>query len=263
MVVLGSGSSGNAIVATDGDTTVLVDCGFSALEVSKRLRAASIDPASVSAILITHEHGDHVRGVDVFCRRHAPSCAVVATSATLGASGLRYSIERCTAVAPGETLQLGTLSVLPFCTSHDAVDPVGYRIESRGRAIGIVTDTGVLTAEAREALAGCQLLGIESNHDLRMLETGPYPAYLKRRIRSADGHLSNEDAADALESLAHDGLEQVFALHRSRTNNTAELAGAPLTERLARLGLRVPVTVAAQHASCDSHPPQGALFESA
>lgn len=262
MVVLGSGSAGNATVITDGPTTVLIDCGFSAREISGRLRSANIDPASVSAILVTHEHGDHVRGIDVFCRRHAPETVVYASSGTRRAGLLDEKAAEVVSVVPGEPLSIGTLTVTGFRTSHDAAEPLGFRVEAAGVSLGIATDTGVLTQEATEALEGCAVLGIECNHDVSMLEHGPYPAYLKRRIRSAHGHLSNPDAADALERLASDALVHVFALHRSRTNNTPALAGFALQQRLAQLGLSVPVVVARQDEVCASAPAQESLFGS-
>jgi len=260
VVFLGSGSSGNAAAVTDGRTTVLVDCGFSAREIARRLEAACIDASGVSAILVTHEHSDHVKGIDVFARRHAPGCTVYASAGTRRRTELSAIVEthvvRC-----GERLEIGSLTVTPFRTSHDAAEPLGYRFDACGDSLGIVTDTGVLTPQALETLAGVKALGLESNHDAGMLERGPYPAFLKRRIRSTAGHLSNADAADALERLASDDLGLVFGLHRSRTNNTAELAAAALSERLSRLGLDVPVTVVSQNDTCDSHPPQGTLFD--
>ena len=260
MVVLGSGSAGNATAITDGTTTVLVDCGFSAREVSRRLTAARIDPCSVAAVLVTHEHGDHVRGIDVFCRRHAPSAVVYASAGTRRAGYLDEKAAEVVCLRAGEPVDIGCFTVLGFSTSHDAAEPLGFRVEVGGTVFGIATDTGVLTEEAAEALSGCSVLGIECNHDVMMLERGPYPAYLKQRIRSAHGHLSNPDAADAIESLASDALTQIFALHRSRTNNTATLAAAALEQRLACMGLDVPVSVARQDEVCDPDPPQGALF---
>ena len=150
--------------------------------------------------------------------------------------------------------------MLPFRTSHDAAEPVGFRFEAAGSAIGMATDTGMLTDEAAEALDGVNVLCLETNHDTRMLDGGPYPSFLKRRISSKAGHLSNTDAADALSKLASDRLTAVFALHRSRTNNTAELAASALATRIRQLGLHVPVTVASQDKVCDSGPPQASLF---
>jgi phosphoribosyl 1,2-cyclic phosphodiesterase len=260
VVFLGSGSGGNAVAVTDGSTTLLIDCGFSAREVARRMVLAGLDPARVSAILLTHEHSDHLRGVDVFSRRH--ECAVHATRGTRMAAGLdNRSDADVRALVPGEPVRVGSLLVLPFRTSHDAAEPVGFRIETEsGEAFGLATDTGVLTPEAVEALANVDLLGIESNHDLTMLDNGPYPSFLKRRIRSAQGHLSNPDAADALEALISPRLRRVFALHRSDTNNTASLARRVLIARLAALDARLPVDVAPQGEPLDSAPAQGALF---
>ncbi|NTU71384.1 MAG: MBL fold metallo-hydrolase [Coriobacteriia bacterium] len=260
VVFLGSGSSGNATAVSDGETTLLIDCGFSAREVSRRMTLAGLIADDVSAILLTHEHLDHLRGVDVFARRHA--CAVHATRGTRMAAGLDHLPGEVVTVVAGEPIRIGTLSVVPFRTSHDSAEPVGYLIESdAGERFGLATDTGVLTAEAAEALSDVDILGIESNHDLLMLEQGPYPAFLKRRIRSAEGHLSNPDAADALERLASGRLRRVFALHRSDTNNTPSLAKRALVARLTAIDLGVPVEVAPQHEPLDANPPQGALFD--
>ncbi|HET6351271.1 MAG TPA: MBL fold metallo-hydrolase [Coriobacteriia bacterium] len=261
VVALGSGSAGNAIALTDGDTTLLVDAGLSAREISRRLAAAGIEAASISAILVTHEHGDHVRGIDVFLRRYAHEAALYATRGTLAAaSGLGEGRERAVEVKPGDTFNVGSFEVIAFPTSHDAAQPVGYVFRAGGMTAGIATDTGVLSAAALEALGGCAVLGLETNHDIEMLERGPYPAHLKRRIRSHAGHLSNEDAAAALATLAHDGLTHVLALHRSRTNNTARLAGRSLESSLRRIGASARVSVASQDEICDSDPPQQTLF---
>lgn len=249
-IVLGSGSAGNCTAVTDGETTVLIDCGLSARETSRRLGSAGIDAHSVSAVLITHEHSDHVRGLEVFCRRHATSAVVWASHGTRRAAGLDDVVAEVVSLKPGDPVRIGELDVFGFRTSHDAAEPFGYRLSRGDDAVGIATDTGVLTAETAEALAGCSVIALESNHDVEMLERGPYPAFLKRRILSRDGHLSNADAADALEKLASDELRHVFGMHRSRTNNTARLAGAALSARLSFIGLDVPVTVAAQDGAC-------------
>ena len=260
VVFLGSGSAGNAVVVTDGATTLLVDCGFSAREAARRMGLAGLAAEGVSAILVTHEHSDHIRGVEVFQRRHGMA-TVACTLGTRRAAGFDALSGEVRTLSPGEAERFGTLTVVPFRTSHDAAEPVGYRIESDGgQRLGLATDTGVLTAEAAEALADVDLLGLESNHDVGMLENGPYPFYLKRRIRSEHGHLSNLDACDALERLASNRLRRVFALHRSETNNSATIVRRVLEARARAIGLHAPVDVAPQGDVLDSSPPQGILF---
>lgn len=245
IVFLGSGSSGNASAVTDGTTTVLIDCGFSARETCRRLTLAGLDPETVDAVLVTHEHSDHVRGVPVFAkRRHTPVFATAGTSAAAGFGALATEVRT---LKPGSEISIGTLRVLPFRVSHDTAEPVGFRIESRsGYRFGLLTDTGMLTAESAEALDDVDFLGIECNHDLTMLAEGPYPYHVKRRIRSDVGHLSNETGAETLERLASDRLQRVFALHRSRTNNTASLAKDALTRRARSIGLGVRIDVTMQ-----------------
>jgi phosphoribosyl 1,2-cyclic phosphodiesterase len=253
VVVLGSGSAGNAIAVSDGVETVLVDCGFSARETARRLAAGGIEPSSVTAVLITHEHTDHTRGLDVFARRREiVVCASHGTRRAAALDGLPADVRT---LEPGETHTVGRFTVVPFRTSHDAAEPVGYRIETQaGEVAGIATDTGVLTPEAFDALARCDVLGLESNHDVRMLETGPYPYFLKRRIASERGHLSNAAAASALEQLVSPRLRRVVALHRSRTNNTRDLVLEALRRRLSDVGFEGDLVAADQAASCGDMP---------
>lgn len=243
---LGSGSGGNATVVSCGDSVVLLDCGFSARETARRMAVCGLDASAVTAILVTHEHSDHVSGVPVFARRH--QVPIFLSEGTRRASRLPEE-KGCDLhrVLPGETFPLGELRVTAFRTSHDAAEPLGYRFEAPdGSRLGIATDTGVATGELLETLAGCDVLGIESNHDLRMLETGPYPAFLRRRIASDRGHLSNDAAAALLERLAHDRLRLLVGMHVSRQNNTPELAARALRARATVIGLDVQVAIAVQ-----------------
>lgn len=247
--VLGSGSSGNALAVRWGHETVLLDCGFSARETERRLLAAGIEPGTLRAIVVSHEHSDHIRGVRVLAaRRDVP---VYASRGTCAASGLVGQVPEMRVIGPGSPVAIGPLSITAFRTSHDAADPLGFRIEGPcGTVLGVLTDGGTVTAEAEEALRDCTVLAIESNHDAVMLEQGPYPWFLKRRIRSAEGHLSNDAAARLLGALASDRLEHVVGLHLSETNNTSQLAADALAGALARLGHPATVRAAGQHALC-------------
>jgi phosphoribosyl 1,2-cyclic phosphodiesterase len=247
LTVLGSGSSGNASVISDGETRILLDCGFSARETARRMALVGLDPSAVTAVLVTHEHGDHVSGVPVFARRfHVP---IFLSEGTARASTLPAE-KGCDLhrVHAGETIALGTLKVTAFKTSHDAAEPLGYVFEAAdGARLGVATDTGVVTGELLEALAGCEVVGLETNHDPDMLENGPYPYFLRKRIAGSQGHLSNQAAAAALERLAHDGLRRVVGMHVSQQNNLPRLATAALSACIARIGLDVEVAVAKQH----------------
>lgn len=244
LTVLGSGSSGNAAVVSCGDTHLLLDAGFSARETARRLALAGFSAEAVTAVLVTHEHADHVSGVPVFARRH--HVPVLASNGTARAAGLAHQrgCELSLARA-GHEIALGNVRVRPFRTSHDCAEPLGFVFAAPdGTRLGVVTDTGILSAEALEALAGCAVLGLEVNHDELMLENGPYPLFLRRRIAGERGHLSNAAAADALERLAHDGLRTVVGMHVSRQNNTPELASRALRVRIAAIGLEGAVSVA-------------------
>jgi phosphoribosyl 1,2-cyclic phosphodiesterase len=247
--VLGSGSSGNALAVCGSDGTLLLDCGFSARETDRRLIAAGIDPASVRAVLVSHEHSDHIRGVRVFASRHR--IPVYASRGTRIASGLEGQVPEVRAIAPGETLTVASLTVTAFRTSHDAAEPLGFRLEGAcGSTLGVLTDSGTVTGEMLEALSGCDVLAVESNHDEEMLEHGPYPWFLKQRIRSAEGHLSNGAAAALVTRLASDRLTRVVGLHLSSTNNTARLATSSLVGALARIDHPATVEAARQVESC-------------
>lgn len=246
VALLGSGSVGNATVVSFGSTALLVDCGLSARETRRRMQAAGIAEDDLAAIFVTHEHVDHIRGLRVFTsKRRLP---VYATRGTARATLLGVDSSLVVPVRACETYRVGELEVTPFGTSHDTAEPVGFVFRATdGTSFGLLTDSGRVTEEAAEHLRGCELLGIETNHDVDMLRNGAYPAFLKRRILSDRGHLSNPDAADALASLATPALRSVAALHVSKFNNTPDLARAALADRLLGEGLTaVNVVVAKQ-----------------
>jgi len=268
LAILGSGSSGNATLVRWGETRMLLDCGFSVAELERRLAAVGERLDAVQAVLVTHEHSDHVAGLRGLSRRPHLALGLTAGCARAARLARRARAGRLE-VRPGEPFRVGDIEVLAFRTLHDACEPVGYRLGfPDGSALGVATDLGVASEPAVEALRGCALLGLESNHDPDMLRAGPYPAFLKHRILSDRGHLSNAQAAALLGRLAHDGLRQVFALHLSQVNNRPALAAAALGARLAELGLRAGLAVAGPAepltypppAPGDRPPPQLELF---
>jgi phosphoribosyl 1,2-cyclic phosphodiesterase len=243
---LGSGSAGNASLVQHGETRLLLDCGFTAREIGRRLEQVGQDPRAIQAVLVTHEHTDHVRGLPVFARTHGIPVYLTARTAPAVRLGPRGKVARCE-VRPRQPFRIGDLEIVAFPTVHDARESVGYIFAAPdGTRLGIATDLGRVSPEAVEALAGCHLLGLEANHDPRMLMEGPYPWFLKRRIQSERGHLSNAEAADLLGRVAGPQLRHLFALHLSKTNNRPALARRALQDGLSRLGLEVPVTVVGQ-----------------
>jgi len=214
--VLASGSKGNAAVVEGPKGNVLVDCGISRRELMRRAAELGVDMERVGAVLVTHEHSDHVSGLSVFCNHYdGPMYATAGTVA-----GRSYLTEMpFTLVDHSQDLELCGMHVRCFPTSHDVNDPMGFRFETGGDAVGWCTDTGYVTDEAMDALYGCRVLGLESNHDEKMLASGPYPAFLKTRIHGETGHLSNDQTAAILPFLVTSDTETVVGLHLSLENN--------------------------------------------
>ncbi|MBU0674054.1 MAG: MBL fold metallo-hydrolase [Proteobacteria bacterium] len=221
--VLGSGSKGNATFVEGGGCTLLIDAGFSGVEVERRLRAIGYEADDLSAILVTHEHTDHVKGVQVLSRRF--QIPVYISSPTLAAAGKNLArVDLLQEIKAGEHFKVNGLEIHPFSLSHDSVDPLGFRLSSGGYSLGYCTDTGFVSRVMQHWLSGCNGLVLECNHDLEMLKNGTYPPHLQQRIRSRSGHLANGEAAQFLKELVHDGLRHVVLAHLSESNNTPELA---------------------------------------
>ena len=223
LCVLAGGSRGNAICLASGRSAVLFDAGLSGREIEKRMRQRGLDPGALSAIVVSHEHIDHVRGVGVLARRYKlpvfmTNDTAQAAKSCIGPIPVHQPIES------GRCFQVDGFTIHPFMVSHDAADPVGFTIAADGLRIGIATDLGVVTGLVAQCLQDCHFLVLEANHDERMLTDGPYPWPLKQRIRSRNGHLSNAATAELLRSLAHDNLRQVILSHLSETNNTPAIA---------------------------------------
>ncbi|MFH1090534.1 MAG: MBL fold metallo-hydrolase [Pseudomonadota bacterium] len=220
--VLSSGSKGNAIwVEADGQA-VLVDAGLPGRELKRRMALAGLNTAGLKAVIVTHEHRDHINGVGILARMM--KLPVYINQETLSKSAPMLGRIEPRFFQTGRRFEVGGLFIHPFSTSHDAADSVGLTFERDGRRLGVATDLGTATKMVRHRLAGCQALILEFNHDLKMLLEGPYPWVLKTRIRSRQGHLSNDDAAELLTCLAHRDLAGVVLAHLSETNNHPELA---------------------------------------
>jgi phosphoribosyl 1,2-cyclic phosphodiesterase len=217
--VLSSGSKANCTYIDAGEARILIDCGLSASRAAERLESLGVPPDSITAILVTHEHSDHLLGVPVFSRRHkVPVFANRRTAAFLKPC---YGIEH---FSTGEPFSLGEVRINPFSIVHDAVDPVGFVVTARGLKFAQATDLGRVTPLVRDALALAQAIVIESNHDQEMLRYCSYPWELKQRIASSHGHLSNRCAATLLGELRHPELLHVVLGHLSEESNSPELA---------------------------------------
>jgi phosphoribosyl 1,2-cyclic phosphodiesterase len=232
---LGSGSSGNATVVEFGSRRILVDAGLSARDLTARLTAVGVPPSSLTAILLTHEHHDHARGLERFAFKL--KVPVFTSPETLAALNLApMHLGKWHPFASGVPFDLGGVNVDPFAVPHDAADPVGFVLESDGIRVGIATDLGHATTLVLERLRGCHVLLVESNHDDDMLVRGPYPWALKQRIGGRLGHLSNEEAATLIAAAADDDCQAVILAHLSENNNTAAKARQAVGAALARAG---------------------------
>ena len=212
-----------------GRRGVLIDAGLSARELERRLALRGLDPAAVGAVVVTHEHRDHIRGIGAWGRRHRVPVYMTAAcrhaaARLLGRDGLRGVEVR--EFEPDREFSVADLEFLAVGTSHDAVESVGFRISDGATVLGFATDLGCVSTVVRSALRGAHLLYLESNHDEERLRGGPYPWFLKQRIRSSLGHLSNGECAGLVAELLHDGLRALVLGHLSETNNEPHLAFA-------------------------------------
>jgi phosphoribosyl 1,2-cyclic phosphodiesterase len=235
VAVLASGSSGNAIWVSGGSTAVLVDAGVSGRRIATAAEELGLDTSQLSAVLVTHEHSDHVSGLGPVTRRFdVPACATAGTHAVID-----KRLGKCpgrTVVEAGADFEIGELRISPFAVSHDCVDPVGYAVTDGRTRVVIATDLGVVSNPVRHRIGEADCVVLEFNHDERMLMDGGYPWFLKQRIMSNEGHLSNEAAAREVVSLADGPVSALILAHLSRENNTPELALATAREALARAG---------------------------
>jgi phosphoribosyl 1,2-cyclic phosphodiesterase len=235
ITVLGSGSKGNAAVIHGPEGALLLDAGFSARELERRMELREIEPDSIQGILITHEHSDHIKGCRTFADRH--KIQVYMTAPTLKeANRCHFLPERKTVINPGTTFELGGITVEPFTLPHDAVDTLGYTFRAEKKKIGVATDLGHLNLLARQKLRGCALLMLEANHEPDMLRNSARPIQLKRRILSRHGHLSNEDTLAALEELLTGDSAFLVLAHLSEECNDRDLLEDMAEQTLKKIG---------------------------
>ncbi len=221
--ILGSGSKGNSFYIESGCTSILIDAGFSGKELEKRLALHGKELTNLNGLFLTHEHGDHIQGAGVVSRRC--SLPVYANHGTFaGSEKTIKKLHKRVEFETGDTCELQDFSIRSFRISHDTRDPVGFLISDGKHSIACCTDTGKVSHLIASRLSSCDALILEFNHDLQMLKNGPYPFSLQQRVRSNQGHLANIAAAEFLQNLPHDKLQQVILAHLSETNNRADIA---------------------------------------
>jgi phosphoribosyl 1,2-cyclic phosphodiesterase len=228
---LGSGSEGNALIVQQGSTVVMLDCGFGLAETEARLARFGLTPPDISAIVVTHEHSDHIGGVARFARKHKTKVWLTHGTARHVAPESLLS-ELYAFIDPHEVFTVGDLEVRPYLVPHDASEPVQFVFSNGSSTLGVLTDTGCSTAHIEEMLSGVDALVLECNHDLDMLMNGPYPPGLKRRVSGRFGHLDNRQAANLLAQLDCSRLKHIIAAHLSQQNNRPELAAEALARVL-------------------------------
>jgi phosphoribosyl 1,2-cyclic phosphodiesterase len=242
--LLASGSKGNCIWIEEGPRAVLVDNGLSCVDFMHRAKAVGLDTSRVKDIVVSHEHGDHIGGVGPLARKLGLNVYVTETVSVQ--HGNKLGNVRLKTFSPGQNLELGAITLNTLTSSHDTVDPVVFVAHSQGKSLGLVTDLGVVTGLILQSLRHLDALILEFNHDVEMLINGPYPVQLKQRVRSRQGHLSNDEAAEVFRELIHPGLKEIVLAHLSQTNNTPELARKAAEEVLASSPHRPNLTVADQ-----------------
>ena len=233
---IASGSTGNCTLVKDGDTAVLIDAGISAKRIVSALSSLGVEPEQLSGILITHEHSDHINGLNTLIKHYEIPIFAPRTVANHLSWSIAGVDDYLTVLLPGQDYDIRELKVLPFHTPHDTPESVGYRL-SGSAVFGFCTDFGHITDEILEGLRGVDAAVIEANHDLEMLKNGPYPFPLKRRILSDNGHLSNDCCGKLAAELYKSGTRKMILGHLSRENNIPSLARRCVSDILSSEGI--------------------------
>lgn len=250
---LASGSSGNALLLSCGDTHLLLDAGISCRRITTALRALGLSLQDIDTVLITHTHTDHISGLQTMLKR--TDFPIRATARTC--RELEYRMagiwDRVDALDLCKPFVFRDCTITPFPTAHDAPGSCGYRIDTPDGSVGLITDTGYITDEAAEILPGVNLVFLEANHDIEALRSGPYPYYLKQRILGNQGHLCNEDAARFAVTLAEAGATEIVLSHLSQENNSPAMARNAVETALSAAGLEPELSVAPRDTLSDAH----------
>jgi phosphoribosyl 1,2-cyclic phosphodiesterase len=242
---IASGSSGNAYLVRADGATVLVECGIPLRRITSFLKSLGISPYHLAGILLTHDHSDHTRSARQLSDTY--QVPIYATAGTLGCDSLRDA-DLARAIPSGAPTRIGELEVLPFVVPHDAREPVGFRISAHAATVTVTTDLGFVPSTVQRHLRDNDLLILEANHDVEMLQNGPYPTFLKRRVLGQHGHLSNLATAEALAACRDRVAAEVWLAHLSPVNNRPDIAEAAISSHLQSVGLdHVAVRVAERH----------------
>lgn len=242
---LASGSKGNCIYIGTKETRLLIDAGLSATAIEKKLAEIDVSLASIQAVLVTHEHTDHIKGIEQLGEKW--KLPILANAET--AKGIVDALNmrpRFKIFTTGEAFLFGDLEIMPFSVPHDTLDPVAFTVRTMGRKFGFCTDLGVATSLVRKMLEGCETLYLEANHQPSMVHACARPPIYKQRVLGKQGHLSNEACAELVVSLFHEGLKHVHLAHLSSECNSPELALKIVQEALAAKGWAVPLSIAYQ-----------------
>lgn len=238
LCILASGSTGNAVVVKNKEATVLIDAGLSAKKLEQLMNGRDLSCRMIDAILVTHEHSDHIRGLGPIARKYdLPVYANAKTWEAMSDKIGEIDDRRRIVFETGETLDFGKLKVDSYEISHDAAEPVGYSFYDGETKIGLATDLGYISPNVRDHIIDCDVLVLESNHDTEMLRVGSYPWNVKRRILSDTGHLSNQAAGEALVDLLTERTKRVYLAHLSRDHNLMDLARLTVNNILKEHGI--------------------------
>lgn len=234
---LASSSSGNSVLVSRGNTHILIDAGISLARIRKSLASLDLSPDDLSGVLVTHDHSDHIKGIEMLHKYHGTYVYATERVGRVVERVCRVIPERIVSIDRQNPFEVGEMGVTAFKTPHDATESVGYTIVSGGKKLFFATDLGCVTQEVMEAARGAELVVLEANHDVELLRCGPYPPHLKRRVLSDRGHLSNTVSGRFTAELVSGGARRVILAHLSKENNTPRLAYDTVCRFLEKAGV--------------------------